>query len=65
MLYKTQRGLCGLCQLPITKETGWHDHHIIYKMHRGADTLKNRILLHPNCHKKVHALNLEVVKLAY
>ena len=65
MLYKTQKGRCGLCQLPITKETGWHDHHIIYKMHGGMDTLKNRVLLHPTCHKKVHALKLEVVKLAY
>ncbi|MWP63280.1 group II intron reverse transcriptase/maturase [Gilliamella sp. Pas-s25] len=65
MLYKTQKGRCGLCQLPITKETGWHDHHIIYKMHGGADTLKNRVLLHPICHKKVHALKLTVVKLAY
>jgi RNA-directed DNA polymerase len=65
MLYKTQKGRCGLCLLPITKETGWHDHHIIYKVQGGTDALKNRVLLHPICHKKVHALKLEVVKLAY
>ncbi|WP_255307569.1 HNH endonuclease [Gilliamella sp. Fer1-1] len=61
-LYKEQKGRCGLCQLPITKETGWHDHHIIYRVHGGDNKLENRILLHPVCHTKVHALKLEVLK---
>lgn len=61
-LYKEQKGRCGLCHLPITKETGWHDHHIIYRMLGGSDALGNRVLLHPVCHTKVHALKLEVLK---
>lgn len=61
-LYREQRGKCALCGLPITKETGWHDHHIVYKMLGGNDALKNRCLVHPNCHTKIHALNLNVVK---
>ncbi|OBW96607.1 group II intron reverse transcriptase/maturase [Gallibacterium anatis] len=61
-LYKDQSGKCALCGLPITKETGWHDHHIVYKMFGGNDTLSNRCLIHPNCHTKIHALNLKVVK---
>lgn len=61
-LYKDQSGKCALCGLPITKETGWHDHHIVYKMFGGNDTLSNRCLVHPNCHTKIHALNLKVVK---
>ncbi|HDL5594082.1 TPA: HNH endonuclease, partial [Mannheimia haemolytica] len=51
-----------LCGLPITKETGWHDHHIVYKMLGGSDALSNRCLVHPTCHIKIHTLNLEVVK---
>jgi len=61
-LYKSQRGLCGLCQGKITKETGWHDHHIQYRAHAGSDALSNRILLHPDCHTQVHSLGLTVVK---
>lgn len=61
-LYKDQRGKCALCGLPITKETGWHDHHIVYKMLGGSDALSNRCLVHPTCHIKIHTLNLEVVK---
>jgi hypothetical protein len=26
-LYANQKGLCLLCKQPITRETGWHDHH--------------------------------------
>ncbi|MGF6777765.1 group II intron reverse transcriptase/maturase [Paraburkholderia sp. GAS334] len=61
-LYKSQRGLCGLCQCKITKETGWHDHHIQYRVHGGSEALSNRILLHPDCHTQVHILGLAVVK---
>ncbi|MDY4279738.1 MAG: HNH endonuclease [[Pasteurella] mairii] len=64
-IYKTQRGKCALCGEPITKETGWHDHHIVYQMFGGSDALSNRCLVHPNCHVKIHALKLDVVKPAY
>lgn len=61
-LYKFQKGKCALCGQVITKETGWHDHHIVYKMFGGNNALSNRCLVHPNCHMKIHALNLNVVK---
>ncbi|MEK9803907.1 MAG: HNH endonuclease, partial [Curvibacter sp.] len=40
----------------------WDDHHIIYRQHGGSDALSNRVLLHPICHRRVHALGLEVTK---
>nr|WP_228414705.1 HNH endonuclease [Aggregatibacter actinomycetemcomitans] len=46
----------------MTKETGWHDHHIIYKIYGVKDTLNNRCLVHPECHSQIHRLNLKVVK---
>ncbi|WP_431068135.1 group II intron reverse transcriptase/maturase [Ralstonia holmesii] len=61
-LYVDQRGLCALCQCKMTKETGWHDHHIEYRVHGGSDVLGNRVLLHPNCHAQVHARGITVVK---
>ncbi|NWK42923.1 group II intron reverse transcriptase/maturase [Ralstonia pickettii] len=61
-LYVDQRGLCALCQCKMTKETGWHDHHIEYRVHGGSDVLGNRVLLHPNCHAQVHAGGIHVVK---
>jgi RNA-directed DNA polymerase len=61
-LYRSQKGLCALCGCKITRETGWHDHHIVYKAAGGSDTLNNRVLLHPLCHARVHKLGLKVVK---
>ncbi len=61
-LYKAQAGLCPVCNCKMTKETGWHDHHIHYKVAGGSDSLQNRVLLHPFCHTKVHCLGLTVIK---
>ncbi|MDH2432298.1 group II intron reverse transcriptase/maturase [Pokkaliibacter sp. MBI-7] len=61
-LYTQQKGRCALCKEPITKETGWHDHHIVYRSQGGDDTLKNRVLLHPVCHAQVHSCGLTVNK---
>lgn len=61
-LYRSQHGYCALCGGRITRETGWHDHHLIYKQMGGPDTLTNRVLLHPVCHIRVHHLGLQVVK---
>jgi len=54
-LWKKQRGICPKCQKPITKETGWHNHHIIYKEDGGGNETENRVLIHANCHRQVHA----------
>ncbi|KRW68002.1 group II intron reverse transcriptase/maturase [Stutzerimonas stutzeri] len=61
-LFQGQKGLCLLCNQPITKETGWHDHHIIYRSQGGGDSLANRVLLHPICHQQLHARGLTVCK---
>ena len=61
-LFQSQKGLCLLCKNPITRETGWHDHHIIYRSQGGGDSLSNRVLLHPICHQQLHARGLTVNK---
>ncbi len=61
-LYAAQKGLCALCAFEMDMDTGWHDHHIEYRMHGGSDALSNRVLLHPTCHAQVHSLGLKVVK---
>jgi RNA-directed DNA polymerase len=61
-LWKEQNGNCPVCDDKITKLTGWHSHHLVYRVHGGADGNSNRVLLHPNCHRQVHAKGLEVVK---
>ncbi|ENB5892966.1 HNH endonuclease, partial [Pseudomonas aeruginosa] len=61
-LFASQSGLCALCKQPISRETGWHDHHIIYRSQGGGDSLENRVLLHPICHQQLHARGLHVSK---
>ncbi len=34
-LYMSQGGLCAHCGWALTDETGWHDHHLEYRMHGG------------------------------
>lgn len=61
-LYIDQCGLCAHCGCEMDFDTGWHDHHIEYRVHGGTDVLRNRVLLHPDCHAQVHSLNLTVKK---
>jgi len=61
-LWKEQGGCCPICSQPITTLTGWHNHHITWKSLGGADSRDNRVLLHPQCHTKVHSQKLTVVK---
>jgi RNA-directed DNA polymerase len=61
-LWKEQGGICPVCTQPITHVTGWHTHHIVYKTMGGTDGVSNRVLLHPNCHRHVHAKGLTVSK---
>jgi 5-methylcytosine-specific restriction endonuclease McrA len=53
--WRQQRGLCPVCRERITKETGWHNHPIQWRVYGGGDELENRVLLHPNCHPQVHS----------
>lgn len=61
-LYVNQSGLCALCGCEMDMATGWHDHHIEYRVAGGSDALRNRVLLHPTCHARVHSQNIKVVK---
>ena len=61
-LWLEQKGLCPICGQKITKGTGWHNHHIIQRLHGGKDGSENRVLLHPDCHWDVHRLQLKVAK---
>jgi len=61
-IYSSQNGMCLVCKGKITGETGWHDHHLQYRVHGGSEVLTNRVLLHPLCHARLHALGLTVKK---
>jgi RNA-directed DNA polymerase len=61
-LWQEQNGICPVCNQKITKLTGWHNHHLIWRVNGGSDKAKNRVLLHPNCHRQVHSQKLEVAK---
>ncbi len=61
-LWEEQNGICPICHQKITRETGWHNHHIQPRVYGGPDADENRILLHPNCHRLVHSQHLFVEK---
>ena len=54
-LWWWQEGRCPVCEQKITRETGWHLHHIVKRSERGSDKLTNLVLLHQNCHMQYHA----------
>jgi len=62
-IWNEQRGLCTVCRLPITRTTGWRLHHCVPLVQGGSKSAENRVLLHPECHDKVHRLTLSVSKL--
>lgn len=63
-LYQQQQGRCIHCHHPITRESGWRDHHLLPRIQGGKSTTSNRVLLHPECHDQVHHLGFSVSKLA-
>lgn len=57
-------GVCQLCKLPApfknkSGEGYLEDHHIVRLSEGGADTVENAVALCPNCHRKMHILNLK------
>ncbi|WP_261298988.1 HNH endonuclease [Shewanella holmiensis] len=36
---------------------GWNVHHIVERGKGGSDEMENLVLLHPNCHRQLHARN--------
>ncbi len=62
VLWNEQDGHCPVCHQPITPQTGWHLHHVLWRVRGGSDRTDNQVLLHPNCHRQVHRQGLTVVK---
>jgi RNA-directed DNA polymerase len=54
-LWERQGGNCPHCGTKITKATGWHAHHVIWRVFGGPTKLSNLQLLHPTCHVQLHA----------
>jgi RNA-directed DNA polymerase len=54
-LWQQQDGKCPPCGHPITPDSRWHVHHKIPRAEGGPHTLDNLLLLHPDCHRQLHA----------
>jgi len=58
------QGICQLCQqpAPFLDKNNYpylETHHIIWLSEGGDDSILNTVALCPNCHRKMHILNLE------
>ena len=61
-LWYEQRGLCTLCTTTITRITGWRLHSCVSRVMGGSAGATYRVLLHPECHDRVHCQRLSVSK---
>ena len=59
-LWFLQRGLCPVCNIKITRITGWRLHYCVPRVKGGSASAENRVLLHPECHDRVHRQRLSV-----
>jgi hypothetical protein len=59
-LWKFQRGICPVCSIRITRITGWRLHHRVPRVMGGSKSAENRVLLHPECHDRVHRQGISV-----
>ena len=62
-LWHEQRGFCTVCNTKITRTTGWRLHHCVPRVMGGSHSAENRVLLHPECHDRVHHQRLSISKL--
>ncbi|WP_081463687.1 HNH endonuclease [Candidatus Glomeribacter gigasporarum] len=46
----------------IDEETGWNIHHIQHQANGGTHQYNNLILMHPNCHRSIHAAKRAIRK---
>jgi RNA-directed DNA polymerase len=53
-LWKLQRGSCPVCHTKITRITGWRLHYCVPLVMGGSTGIDNRVLVHPECHDRVH-----------
>jgi RNA-directed DNA polymerase len=61
-LWYEQRGLCPVCNIKITRISGWSLHYCVARTMGGSTSAENCLLLHPECHDRVHRLRLSVSK---
>src|SRR5229473_1167415 len=61
-LWYEQRGLCTQCNTKITRITGWRLHYSVPRVMGGSTGAANCVLLHPECHDRVHRQRLFVSK---
>jgi len=61
-LWYEQRGLCTQCNTKITRVTGWRLHYCVPRVKGGSTGATNCVLLHPECHDRVHRQHLFVSK---
>ena len=61
-LWYEQRGLCTQCYTKITRITGWRLHYCVPRVKGGSTGATNCVLLHPECHDRVHRQRLSVSK---
>jgi RNA-directed DNA polymerase len=61
-LWYEQRGLCTQCSTKITRITGWRLHYCVPRVKGGSTGATNCVLLHPECHDRVHRQRLFVLK---
>jgi RNA-directed DNA polymerase len=59
-LWYLQRGFCLVCNILITRITGWRLHYRVPRAKGGSASAENRALLHPECHDRVHRQGLFV-----
>jgi 5-methylcytosine-specific restriction protein A len=60
-------GICQLCLLPApftnkNKKPYLEVHHIVWLAREGNDSLENTVALCPNCHRKMHVLDVDIDK---
>ena len=61
-LWHEQRGLCTQCNTKITRITGWRLHYCVPRVKGGSTGATNCVLLHPECHDRVHRQRLSISK---
>jgi len=53
--WQRQLGICPRCEQPLTPDTPWERHHVVWHVYGGTNALDNLQLLHQNCHRQIHA----------
>lgn len=61
-LWYAQRGLCTVCNMRITRTTGWRPHYCVPRNKGGSKSAENCVLLHPECRDNVRSQHLTALK---